>query len=297
MHPRVTIGIPVYNGGRYLAAAIESILAQTLGDFELIVADNASGDETAAIGWRYAARDPRVRYVCADVNRGAAWNYNHTVDLARGRYFKWHAHDDLIEPGFLDQAVGVLERRPEVVLVYGRARLIDADGAPLADIEDRLDLPDDTPHARLARMLANANMCNPIAGLVRLDALRRTRRIDRFFGSDYVLLAELAMLGRFHELPERLFLRRIHDGSFQRANTGSRALRRWLDPRLRGGSYFPGARLNIEFLRSVWRLDLPPAERLACAWAVHRWPRARLRDTLGRWRASLRAWLLLHSSS
>lgn len=288
MGPRVTIGIPVYNGERFLAESIESILAQTFGDFELIVSDNGSHDRTESIAGHYAAADPRVRYVRSDFNRGAAWNYNRLVDLARGVYFKWQAHDDMSAPDYIGHAVAVLDRRPEVVLAYGRTRLIDENSEPIEDIDDRLRLSDPTPHERLARMLANANMCNPVMGLMRVEALRRTRMIDRFFGSDYVLLAEMAMLGRFHEIPERLFFRRVHDGSYQKVNTDSRSIHRWLDPFHDGGLRFPSARLHFEFVRSVWRMELPVRERMACLWAVHQWPRARLRDCLGRFRAIVR---------
>lgn len=290
MQPRVTIGIPVYNGGRFLAESIESVLAQTFGDFEIVISDNGSSDDTATIAWRYAAADPRVRYTRVDSNRGAAWNYNHLNELARGAYFKWQAHDDVIAPGYLERAVRVLDRQPDVVLAYGRTRLIDEQGEEIEDIDDRMHLPYASAHERLGRMLANACMCNPITGVMRTGALRRTRGIGRFRGSDYVLLAELAMLGLIHEIPERLFYRRIHSDSFQRANADNREIHRWLDPTLSGGPYFPSVRLNIELIRSVLRMNLRHSEKLACLWAVHHWPRARLRDRLGRFRASLRAW-------
>ena len=93
--PRVSIGLPVYNGENYMAAAIDSLLAQTFTDFELIISDNASTDATEQICRDYAHRDGRIRYYREEVNRGAAWNFTHTFELARGEYFKWHAHDDL----------------------------------------------------------------------------------------------------------------------------------------------------------------------------------------------------------
>lgn len=280
--------MPVYQGERYLAAAIESVLAQTWRDFELIIADNGSADGTEGIARRYAAADPRIRYERADANYGAAWNYNRLVGLARGEYFKWHAHDDLIAPTYIERAVEELDRDAGVALVYARARLIDEAGRPIGDIDDRMRLMQATPHERFGRFLASANMCNPIAGLMRIDALRRTRMIDRFRGSDYVLLSELALLGKVHEIPEPLFFRRMHNESFQRANPNIRAVQRWLDPFRPGAAYFPGLRLNFEFARSAWRMELAPMEKLACLWAARQWPKARLRDTLGRWKANVR---------
>src|SRR3982751_485615 len=102
MTPKVSIGLPVYNGELHLALALDSILAQTYGDFEIVISDNGSTDGTESICRRYAAADPRIRYERNETNRGAAWNYNHVFELSRGEYFKWMAHDDLIEPNYLE---------------------------------------------------------------------------------------------------------------------------------------------------------------------------------------------------
>lgn len=107
--PRVSIGLPVYNGQQYLRQALDSLLAQTFHTFEVIISDNASNDATPEICRDYAACDPRIRYVRHDVNRGAAWNFNYVFGLARGVYFKWHAHDDMLEPTFLEQCVTILD--------------------------------------------------------------------------------------------------------------------------------------------------------------------------------------------
>ena len=103
--PKVSIGLPVYNGERYLREALDSILGQTFRDFELIICDNASTDETAAICADYAARDPRIRYHRQTHNIGATANFNHTFELARGAYFKWAAHDDVLAPTWLEKCV------------------------------------------------------------------------------------------------------------------------------------------------------------------------------------------------
>src|ERR1700753_3521498 len=116
MHPpRVSLGMPVYNGEKYLEAALDSLLAQTFTSFELIVCDNASTDGTQAICERYAARDSRIRYERNERNMGASWNFNPVYSLARAPYFKQAAHDDLCEPEFLERCVAVLDRDPDVV--------------------------------------------------------------------------------------------------------------------------------------------------------------------------------------
>ncbi|MEO1397469.1 MAG: glycosyltransferase, partial [Pseudomonadota bacterium] len=92
--PLVSLGLPVFNGADYLAEAIESILNQSLADFELILCDNASSDQTESICRSFAERDARVRYIRQARNLGAAANYNLAFEEARGTFFKWCAHDD-----------------------------------------------------------------------------------------------------------------------------------------------------------------------------------------------------------
>jgi glycosyltransferase involved in cell wall biosynthesis len=120
--------MPVCNGQDTLEDAINAILAQTFADFELIISDCASSDRTEVICQSYAARDRRIRYVRNPVPIGAAGSYNRLVDLARGAYFKWVAHDDLIEPDYLEQCVAALDSDPGIVLAYARSQWIDARG-------------------------------------------------------------------------------------------------------------------------------------------------------------------------
>ncbi|WP_081588053.1 glycosyltransferase family 2 protein [Gloeocapsa sp. PCC 7428] len=93
--PRISIGMPVYNGEPYLKDAINSILNQTFEDFELIISDNGSTDRTEEICRTIASQDQRVRYYRNEQNLGAGWNFNRVVDLATGEYFRWACHDDI----------------------------------------------------------------------------------------------------------------------------------------------------------------------------------------------------------
>src|SRR6056297_227124 len=103
--PTVSICMPVHNGENFIADAIDSIVAQTFPDFELIVTDNASTDRTEPIVRDFARRDGRIRYVRNEENIGAAANYNLGYELSRGRYVKWAAHDDTLSPNFLERTV------------------------------------------------------------------------------------------------------------------------------------------------------------------------------------------------
>jgi glycosyltransferase involved in cell wall biosynthesis len=257
--------MPVHNGARFLEATLEGLLAQTHADFELVIADNASTDATREICLRAVADDDRVRYVGSDVNRGATWNFNRAFTLTSGEYFKWAAYDDLCRPEFLTRCLEALEEDPGAVLAYPKTRLIDETGATVSDHEDGLALGQATPHARLAALVPALGYANPIYGVIRSSALRQTRLLGAYPTADYVLLAELALLGRFVEVPERLFLRRIHPAMSRQVNPDAASAATWFRPGARHRS--ESWRLVIEHVRSIGRAPLHPSERLRC-WAT-----------------------------
>ena len=271
--PKVTVGVPVYNGHHYLHAALDALLAQDFPDLEVIVADNASTDDSLAIACGYAERDPRVTVHPSTTNRGAAWNFNRTLDLASGRWFKWAACDDICSPSFIRRCVEAFEVAPDsIVLAYPKTVIIDEAGKRVRDFEDGFDLRQPAPHERLAAMLSVRTDYHPVFGLIRTDALRRTQAIGNYVASDVALLVELCLMGEFHEVPERLFLRRIHPGTSVLANPGASERAEWFDPAGGGGARFPFTRLTGEFLRIVAAADLGPAEKARCESAVvRRW--------------------------
>ena len=113
--PKVGVGMPVYNGERYLEEALDSILAQSFDDFELVISDNASTDRTEEICRAYAHKDERIRYFRMRENYGVIDNFNNAFRLSAGEYFKWAASDDVCEHDYLRKAVEVLDRDPSVV--------------------------------------------------------------------------------------------------------------------------------------------------------------------------------------
>ncbi len=258
--PRITVGVPVYNGERYLARTLDSLLNQTVDDFVLLVGDNASTDGTAAIVQTYAARDPRVRHVRHPRNLGAAANYSRLCEMAETEFFRWSAADDCSEPRFLEACLEGLERDFEAVLVYPRIMMIDAEGQPLGEYEEGLHLPHARPSDRFFTLLQNSRLCNALYGLGRTEALRRTRLCGSFLGSDIVFEAELTLYGKILEVPETLLLRRMHADSFT-----SMTLEQQRE------FYYPGRRRRVEsyrwrhlceHVRSVVRAPLSLGERL-----------------------------------
>lgn len=269
MSPRVALGMPVYNGAEYVAAALDSLLAQTFRDFELVISDNASTDATGSICREYEKRDPRIRYFRNHRNMGVAYNFRRVFELSHAEYFKWVVHDDLCEPTYVERCVEVLDASPpSVVLCYPKTILIDEQGADIEPFEDRMDVPQETPHERLEYLHRHLRLCHCGLGLIRSDALRRTRLIDGFESSDVVMLEELAMLGRFREHPEALYRRRIHGASSFKAYVSAAEYAARMDPAKRGRLAMPRTTLFVESFRSIARADIPPIERLRCAWVL-----------------------------
>jgi len=213
--PKVTIGLPVYNGENYLAPAIESVLKQTYGDFELFISDNASTDSTRDICLDFAARDPRVVYHRQDRNIGAALNHNFCGRRATGKYFKFAAHDDLLEPEYLARCVAPLEEHPDAVLCQSRTRIVGDEGEGIAVHYPGLE--SSSAAERFGVVILKPHWCVEVYGLIRTSALARTNLEAPYFGGDKVLLAELALLGKFLHVPEPLFINRDHAARSMRA--------------------------------------------------------------------------------
>ena len=269
--PRVSIGLPVYNGENYLALAIDSLLAQTFQEFELIISDNASTDGTAAICRDYAARDSRICYLREPENRGAAWNFNRLVGLAQGEYFKWAAHDDLCAPAWLSRCVEILDRDPDVVLAFTRHQPIDADGKPFSTSRNAVNAAAQCPqfnsrsaHRRYLDVLKHCDWCYEMFGLARTAVMKRTALQRAYYGGDKMLLVELSLLGRFEEAPEVLFFPRQHAGQSSAIPTTA-AQQAYVDPAARHRFSCPDIlRFNGGYLALALKAPLPLTERGRC---------------------------------
>jgi glycosyltransferase involved in cell wall biosynthesis len=133
--PMLTVGMPVYNADRFLAKALDSFLGQTFKDFELLISDNASTDRTEEICREYAARDHRIRYFRNPQNMGAGWNFRRVYSLANEKYYKYAAHDDFIEPTFLEECTAALEADPGLVLAHARTETKSRAAQMKSDVE------------------------------------------------------------------------------------------------------------------------------------------------------------------
>lgn len=269
--PTVSIGLPVYNGERFLSEALDSILGQTFADFELIISDNGSVDRTKEICQAYAAGDQRIRYARSETNRGAAWNFNNVFRLSAGRYFKWAAHDDICAREFLARCVEALERDPGIVVCFPRTVQIDEQGREEKK-RDHIDLPNlgsPRAHERFHDIIANRHGCEAVFGVMRTDALRRTPLIGNYMASDKVLLALLSVRGRFHELPDYLFFQREHLGRSVKGH--DHEVTAWFDPRRENEIVFPFWRISWEYLLVAIKGPSRFLDRLRCLWELATW--------------------------
>lgn len=260
----VTVGMPVYNGAKHIAAALDSILAQTHADFELVVADNASTDDSVQIVERYVARDPRVRLVRHASNIGAARNWNSLVPLARGRYFKWASSNDLIAPTMLAECFRELEADDSLILCNGRTMLIGERGEELGVFDGDIDATQSSPSARYDHVRSSATLNNLQGGLIRTSALRQTLLERVYPGGDMVFLAELALHGRFRLLQQALYCRRI-GGDSSTLNMSEQALREFWNPGAARKRSHSAWRVHFDHLRVAMRAPIPALERCRTA--------------------------------
>jgi len=273
--PTVSIGLPVYNGDRYVGEAIESFLAQTMGDFELVVSDNGSTDGTEQVCRRLAARDGRIRYFRNAQNIGANANFNRVVHLSTAKYFKWAAADDCCTTQYLERCVERLEEDPSAALCHTQTTLIDPWGHPVSTddqsrglvydtpIDPRRHLDASSPVIRFHHVLLRTRWCFEIFGVVRREQLLSTGLQGSYYGSDKVVLAVLSLLGPFHEIPEKLFLRRCHpQQSTSIVSARERAV--WSDPRNSKTVILPQWSCLRGYARGLRTVPLFPLERAAC---------------------------------
>jgi glycosyltransferase involved in cell wall biosynthesis len=246
--PLISVCMPVYNAERYVAQAVESILGQTLGDFELLIEDNST-DSTTAILERCAARDPRI-HLDIRPRRGLVAALNDQIDRARGEFLARMDADDIAMPDRFARQVAYLRGHPECVLVGSRVWEADAEGDPLGEY------PTLSAHEEIDafhfRMRGPALIHPSI--MMRRDAVLAVGKYRGTQIEDVDLYLRLAERGRLARLPEFLLAYRIH------ANNASRSDDAWMR----------AYELLCEILGDAYRrrnlpVDLPPPEAMGFA--------------------------------
>lgn len=292
--PRVTVGVPVYNGEKFLEEALQSVLDQTFDDYEVVISDNASDDSTSLICDSFVGRDSRFRYFRNDSNVGASANYRRVFELARGEYFCWLPSDEAMEAKFLERCVALLDEEPETVLAFPRYFHRTGSQPPRRHTaSENADLRMPSAYDRVAKLIRERIIGPnwPIFGVYRTSVLKQTRLIRPVIGADDYLTLEVALLGPLGQVPEELYVLRSHPDAWHQArHSQGRGLAKilrtetvwaaeWFDPANRSMRVvFPHWRRLREFFLLFVRADERVLDRtrmvlLLPSYALHRWRR------------------------
>ncbi len=289
--PRVTIGIPVYNGAATLEETVQSLLAQTFTDFELVISDNASTDATGEIAQRLVQQDSRIRYIRQQVNIGANGNYSAVVRAARGEFLKWCSASDWCAPTFLEQCVRALDAHPDAVLAAPRTRLFEKTITVARDYAYDIAISGDTPSVRFRDIMDRLKLNNAFNGVIRVSALRQTRLIEPYFEADLVLMGHLAMLGKFVLVEEALYYRRMEVSSSTTMQSPSERLRHHY-PVVTARTLFQECKQQVGYFRAGLSAPMNLRERARVVGFLIRrlaWERDALMDDVRNlWRYAMR---------
>jgi glycosyltransferase involved in cell wall biosynthesis len=269
--PKVSIGLPVYNGADYVEEAIASVLCQTFEDLELVVCDNASTDRTADICRAAEAADRRVRYLRNDRNLGAAPNYNRVWAATSGEYFKWIAHDDRIKPRYIAMTLAALEAEPAAVLCNTVIDHIDAAGEHLGYYRSVLahcNVPQ--PASRLAALTLQSHTALDFFGLMRRRSMEASLLHQAYHNADRAFLAQMALRGRLLQLDEPLIEMREHQNRYTRRTKTNRAKAAWHDTRKAGAIEVPAITLYRAYRHLVETEALSDRDRAECRAVLRR---------------------------
>ncbi len=217
--PLVSIGLPVYNGERFIQRALDSLLAQDYSNLELIISDNASTDRTGDICLSCQAKDARIRYYRNEANIGMMGNFKRALDLARGEFFMFAAHDDRWSPEFISSLLADLNRHPESEVVMSALDVVDEKGVLIKPV--RLDQGDKSPNElgyfslllRLMTLWGGSTKSHHyyFYGIFRRSFLQKTFHyyVDTAFG-DRMFIALLCLATPFRYVPRVLFYKTRH---------------------------------------------------------------------------------------
>ena len=295
--PRLSIGLPVYNGERHLADSIEALLGQSYEDFELIISDNASTDSTGSICQHYGEQDPRIRYFRQDQNIGLCPNHNFVLERSRGEFFKWAASDDLYGRDLLTRCVEALDEHPDVVLAHAYEGVVDDAGNltqamdyPLAT--DSLHAPvrfrsvlfggsglleSSDPEVRGFVRVDNSGILRAcdIYGVTRTAVMRQVAPLGSYHHSDRIIICALALHGPFYIVPEWLYFRRdTSDRTYQKFPK-LRDRCEVNDPARKNRLLHPTVRLLAEYflgyIGAIHRAPQSPADRQECYRDLAHW--------------------------
>jgi glycosyltransferase involved in cell wall biosynthesis len=204
--PVVSIGLPVYNGNPHIVNALNSLLNQTFKDFELIISDNGSLDDTWNICQQYAEKDTRIRLYRNTVTVGVGDNFLRVLNLARGDFFMWAAHDDEWHLEFIEKCLAALYNNPTASLCYCQSEIVNhVSNTKTIDAICNNNSSIDAKQKVYNQLIANCPPPNAIYGLFRREKLINSSRSGFYvYGGDRVILLRTVLSGEVIALNETL---------------------------------------------------------------------------------------------
>src|SRR5262245_36699283 len=262
----ICIGLPIHNGARYLRQALDSVSAQSRGDYRLIVLDDGSGDGSDTIAREYAQRDRRIHFVRNESRTGLIKAWKRVAEIAAQayapRYFAWFSHHDWVAPDWLERLAHALHEQPGAVLTHARTVHVDVDGVPTGIESPDLDTTGMGMYERLrAVTLGTVGAGDAVYGLFSFDAVYRCDTFPAEILPDRLLVSEVSLWGTIKHVPGAVRFRRVFppdpsvDMVGRQLSTLSLPASQQVRPHLSHATYF-----MRRFVHAP--ADEPPAHRL-----------------------------------
>ncbi len=259
----VSIGLPVYNGAKYVGEAIETILAQDFQDWELIISDNGSTDDTPYICGEFTDRDDRIKFYPMQSNIGLFANFARVLSMANAPFFCWISHDDLRMPELLSKCLETFGDDESIAMVYPTTEMRGKKGQGV--YPDRFQVDQESPVMRFRQIIWNLGACNMLHGVFRTDGLRRSRSMRKhlYRAFDNLILAETALRGKIIQIEDVLFIRRMTrdlDLSFEKRNAD--LINTYDTVKMLEGLTMPHVRLTYAHFELVNEFDLSLTQKV-----------------------------------
>jgi glycosyltransferase involved in cell wall biosynthesis len=265
LKPLISVGMPVFNEEKYLKESIVSILDQDYENFELIISDNASTDQTGRICIEFAQKDSRIKYIRNRVNIGAHNNFFKVFRKAEGEFFMFAGGHDLWSKNFMSTCMKTLQEYPDTVLSFAATAWIDKSNQPIEKKSPFYDTRGSDPVTRFMFVLWGA--MNPMYGLVRMDAMRKVRLNSPVMGGDLIILAELSFMGQFACNPEAIWFRRMQHGEETIQRKAERYKTSLFSRTIKMFTILLYLKIPFELWRSIAKAQLSPKNKL-CIFAI-----------------------------
>lgn len=210
----ISIGMPIYNGEKFLEKKLKSIISQTYSNFELIISDNGSNDKTSSICLEYQKKDDRIKYFRHEKNQGITWNFNFVLEKSKKEFFIFAAVDDIISEKFLEKNLNILQNNPKIVVSiskiesYDSINQLDKSSKDLTKKLKQKIRPTDTisingTYEKKVREYLKKSTCQVIYGLFRKSSIKKIK-FESFIGNDWAVFLDVLKTGDLYVIDETM---------------------------------------------------------------------------------------------